>query len=42
MRYTKHKRCYQISCFGDDDDELRNNTVSQYRTITYFIKSKRC
>ncbi len=41
MRYTKYKKCYKISCFGDDD-ELRNNADSQYRTVTNFINSKRC
>ncbi len=32
MKYTKYKKSYRISCFGNNDD-WRNKADSQYRTI---------
>ena len=42
MKYTKHKKSYRISCFGNNDD-WRNKADSQYRTIgSTFINGKIC
>jgi hypothetical protein len=42
MKYTKYKKSYRISCFGNNDD-WRNKADSQYRTIgSSFINGKIC
>ena len=42
MKYTKYKKSYRISCFGNNDD-WRNKADSQYRTIgSSFINGKVC
>ena len=42
MKYTKNKKSYRISCFGNNDD-WRNKADSQYRTIgSSFINGKVC
>ena len=42
MKYTKYKKSYRISCFGNNDD-WRNKADSQYRTIcSSFTNGKIC
>ncbi len=42
MRYTKYKKLYKVSCFGNND-EWRARTESQYRTPgASFINGKTC
>ena len=42
MKYSKYKKSYRISCFGNNDD-WRNKADSQYRTIgSSFINGKVC
>ena len=42
MKYSKYKKSYRISCFGNNDD-WRNKADSQYRTIgSSFINGKIC
>ncbi len=42
MRYTKYKKLYKVSLFGNNDD-LKARTESQYRTpSSSFINGKTC